>query len=148
MLAVKSCRGFKLISKVSVHGLKASYMWTTLVSVSRSTKLDIRTRTLYFSNYCLLSLGEKRKLKMIKVAFAVLFLSLTMFLLPVTCACPEGWITSGDSCYKTSPDALTWYQAEEVIWFYAQGCNYFKTWLCATPKMKTTVLANVFPFFN
>ena len=28
--------------------------------------------------------------------------------------CPDGWFQVAGSCYRSSPDRLTWYQAQEV----------------------------------
>ena len=30
--------------------------------------------------------------------------------------CPDGWFQVAGSCYRSSPDRLTWYQAQEVGW--------------------------------
>ncbi len=43
-------------------------------------------------------------------------------------SCDDGWIGMGDSCYKTSPDPVNWFQAEEVP-IYVPRSN-FKLCLC------------------
>ncbi len=50
-----------------------------------------------------------RKLAKVSLLAIVAMLSVSGAL-----SCDDGWIGMGDSCYKTSPDPMNWFQAEEV----------------------------------
>ncbi len=50
-----------------------------------------------------------------KVKFVALLAFAAGFFVPGVHSCDDGWIAMGASCYKTSPDPLTWFQAEQVF---------------------------------
>ncbi len=51
-----------------------------------------------------------------KVKFVGLVAFAHVFFLSKVLSCEDGWIAIGASCYKTSPDPLTWFQAEQVFY--------------------------------
>ncbi len=49
-----------------------------------------------------------------KIVNVSLLALIAMLSVPGALSCDDGWIGMGDSCYKTSPDPVNWFQAEEV----------------------------------
>ncbi len=52
--------------------------------------------------------------RMDKITYVLLFSLLVLLFSPGSLCCPDLWVAVGDSCYKTSPDPMNWFQAEEV----------------------------------
>ena len=48
--------------------------------------------------------------------YSVAFISVILCWDPVK-GCPDsiGWIPAGDSCYRTSPEIMNWYESQQVI---------------------------------